>query len=376
MIADRFLYTAEVLGPQRPPPADRVHGARSSRRPRAASSPTWWCCATSIPRWRAPAERRRSWRPPIASTGAQGTGRRRLAAPLAARLPGLWRPPARSAGRSSTTTGRLEETVAPVTELVDGARAWASRRALERFPPTRGPAAPGGPRACRSTPADALEVFLERVDAYAEREPRVAAHLLGGLAGPAVDERRRRAGRARPRGRAGGPGRAGRRRELGAAPRVAAGAYAAGAARRCWACPPGISAPKRCAWRSRTWRPPRSRCRSRASTAPEATAMRARLFQRAPDAVMASLARLASAEAWSLRARWLARRHEHAGRRYPSRAGGGAVGHGAARRSRLVGARKGAAAAPVAALASLEGAGDAGRLAAGARPTWRARPRW
>ena len=84
--------------------------------------------------------------------------------------------------------------IAAVTDLIDAARA-AGVRAVAR-------AVPAGARSSRasawagralpvSTPADALEVFLRRVDRYAEREPHVAAHLLGGLAGPGVDERRR-----------------------------------------------------------------------------------------------------------------------------------------------------------------------------------------
>ena len=57
--------------------------------------------------------------------------------------------------------------------------------------PAPGSSAGGSPFRQPSTPAEALELFLRRVDRYAEREPNVAAHLLGGLAGPGVDERRR-----------------------------------------------------------------------------------------------------------------------------------------------------------------------------------------
>lgn len=42
-----------------------------------------------------------------------------------------------------------------------------------------------------SSPEQALPAFLAVVDALIEREPRVAAYLLGGLHGPPIDERRR-----------------------------------------------------------------------------------------------------------------------------------------------------------------------------------------
>jgi hypothetical protein len=42
-----------------------------------------------------------------------------------------------------------------------------------------------------TSPEEALEAFLRWVDLRSEREPRVAAYLLGGLFGPGVDERRR-----------------------------------------------------------------------------------------------------------------------------------------------------------------------------------------
>jgi dTMP kinase len=42
-----------------------------------------------------------------------------------------------------------------------------------------------------ATPEEALARFLDLIDKRAEREPHVAAYLLGGLYGPGVDERRR-----------------------------------------------------------------------------------------------------------------------------------------------------------------------------------------
>lgn len=43
----------------------------------------------------------------------------------------------------------------------------------------------------RPRPADPVATFLARVDDIASREPEVAAYLLGGMAGPGIDERRR-----------------------------------------------------------------------------------------------------------------------------------------------------------------------------------------
>ncbi len=61
-------------------------------------------------------------------------------------------------------------------------RAIASFRAEHTRQPAIGAAAP--------TPAAALQAFLQIVDGLAQREPRVAAYMLGGMFGPSIDERR------------------------------------------------------------------------------------------------------------------------------------------------------------------------------------------
>ncbi|MBN2196308.1 MAG: dTMP kinase [Polyangiaceae bacterium] len=87
---------------------------------------------------------------------------------------------------------RLETTVERVTDLVSGAirdgapTAITRFRAEERARVSHAPASPP-----LSSPADALTTFLVWVDSRMEREPQVAAYLLSGLFGPGVDERRR-----------------------------------------------------------------------------------------------------------------------------------------------------------------------------------------
>jgi len=83
----------------------------------------------------------------------------------------------------------LDETLARVTELLLEARARGASAAISRFQAqyARGPrtAAP------MESVEQALSAFLRFIDARLEREPRVAAYLLGGLSGPGIDERRR-----------------------------------------------------------------------------------------------------------------------------------------------------------------------------------------
>ena len=134
----------------------------------------------------AAADRRPPARKGLAGVGLQHRIRRGYLA-LAAAAPERW--------VVVDNDAPLDEVVAAVTDLIDGV-------ARRRRPIVAGALSAGRRRAPRhgrraasvpsTTPAEALEVFLRRVDRYAEREPNVAAHLLGGLAGPGVDERRRR----------------------------------------------------------------------------------------------------------------------------------------------------------------------------------------
>jgi dTMP kinase len=192
VIADRFLYTAEVLG---------RHGRHLSG---AYTDPILAAAAgglapdlvvlcdvdPALARARrraaklAAADRRPPARKGLAGVGLQHRLRRGYLA-LAAAAPERW--------VVVDNDQPLDEVVAAVTDLIDAARAAGVRPALEHH--RRDVVARlrmGGAAHLVSTPAEALEVFLRRVDRYAEREPNVAAHLLGGLAGPGVDERRRR----------------------------------------------------------------------------------------------------------------------------------------------------------------------------------------
>ena len=88
----------------------------------------------------------------------------------------------------------LEETVARVTALITEARGDGTAAALERFrAASSARRRDAGANAARrpGSPAEAVPAFLELIDKRMEREPGVAAYLLGGLAGSGIDERRR-----------------------------------------------------------------------------------------------------------------------------------------------------------------------------------------
>src|SRR5688572_33018219 len=190
VIADRFLYTAEVLG-------------RNGRHlPSAYTAPILAAAAGDIApdlvvlvdvdpalaraRRKAAKLAAADQRPP-ARKGLAGVGLqhrlRRGYLELAAASPERW--------AVVDNDGRLEETAAVVTELVDAAQRGAVGRSLDRFRSDAEIRRARRPARRAQTSTDAVAVFLARVDAYAEHEPRVAAHLLGGMSGPAVDERRR-----------------------------------------------------------------------------------------------------------------------------------------------------------------------------------------
>jgi dTMP kinase len=353
VIADRFLYTAEVLG-------------RNGRHlPSAYTAPILAAAAGDIvpdlvvlcdvdpalARARrkaaklAAADRRPPARKGLAGVGLQHRLRRGYL-DLAAASPERW--------AVVDNDGRLDETVALVTELVDAAQRGAVSRSLDRF---RGEAEirrARQPARRPQTSADALAIFLARVDAYAEHEPRVAAHLLGGMSGPAVDERRRALALRVP--------------EAVLAGLTGLDDAASWSLRRTLQPDhPGAVAATLLGLASDNLRAEALRL-ALEDVAPtevamslesvdgaEASAMRTRLFARAPDAVMASLARLASADAWSLRARWLTRHHGTLADSYPA-ALAAAVSVTGLDDDRAWSIREQVQpAAPVAALASLEG---------------------
>lgn len=82
----------------------------------------------------------------------------------------------------------LERTVERAVELIRSAHRDGAARAVSRFRATHITAKPAATPL--QTPEQALGAFLKVVDEVAEREPRVAAYLLGGMWGPSIDERR------------------------------------------------------------------------------------------------------------------------------------------------------------------------------------------
>ncbi|HEX2876647.1 MAG TPA: dTMP kinase [Polyangiaceae bacterium] len=85
--------------------------------------------------------------------------------------------------------GSLERSVQRAVDLIRQAHREGPARAIARFRQTS-PRATSSQRPL-SSPADALSAFLTVVDGLAEREPRVAAYMLGGMHGEHIDERRR-----------------------------------------------------------------------------------------------------------------------------------------------------------------------------------------
>ncbi|HKY39821.1 MAG TPA: dTMP kinase [Polyangiaceae bacterium] len=83
----------------------------------------------------------------------------------------------------------LERSVQRALKLIGQAYREGAPRAIARFRAAAArPAISPGPL---TSPAQALSAFLALVDGVTEREPRVAAYLLGGMHGPHIDERRR-----------------------------------------------------------------------------------------------------------------------------------------------------------------------------------------
>lgn len=88
--------------------------------------------------------------------------------------------------------GSLEENVEDVAALIEQARRASVADAISAFRARRAQVAASAfsTEPLRS-PADGFGAFLRWVDLRAEREPRAAAYLLGGLHGAEIDERRR-----------------------------------------------------------------------------------------------------------------------------------------------------------------------------------------
>jgi dTMP kinase len=85
--------------------------------------------------------------------------------------------------------GSLERSVERAVDLIRQAHREGAPRAIASFRANMPrPAATGRPL---GNPAQAYEAFLSVVDGLAEREPRVAAYMLGGMYGEQIDARRR-----------------------------------------------------------------------------------------------------------------------------------------------------------------------------------------
>lgn len=83
----------------------------------------------------------------------------------------------------------LDKSVKRAVDLIRQAHREGAARAIAQFRREL----PGAASASKPLqgPADALTAFLHVVDGLSEREPRVAAYMLGGMHGPHIDERRR-----------------------------------------------------------------------------------------------------------------------------------------------------------------------------------------
>jgi dTMP kinase len=188
VLADRFLYTAEILG---------RHGRRLSpdwiapilEAAAGGLSPDLVVLVDVDPvlaRARRKAaklaadDRRPPSRKGLAGVGLQHRMRRGYL-DLAAAAPERW--------VVVDNEDVLEDSVNRVTELIIEAHRSGVAKALQSFRAAkRKTARPPKPL---STAAEALDAFLTWVDSRSEREPRVAAYLLGGLFGRGIDERRR-----------------------------------------------------------------------------------------------------------------------------------------------------------------------------------------
>jgi dTMP kinase len=188
VIADRFLYTAKVLG------ESGRHLSETFTRPVLEAAALGIVpdlvvlvdVDPSLARARRKTEKlvNNDKRPP-SRKGLGGVGLqhrlRRGYLELAAKEPERW--------AVVDNEGTLEDTMARVAELVEGTRRNGAKAALARFR-SSAPAT----RAARpevKNQEQALAAFLAWIDQRAEREPRTAAYFLSGLAGPGVDERRR-----------------------------------------------------------------------------------------------------------------------------------------------------------------------------------------
>ena len=192
VIADRYLYTAEVLARQvRHLPDATIRAIIDD-----AAGGVWPDLVVLSTSTRRVARGRRK----VAKLCRASSGRRRARAwPAAAwgsacaRLPGARGRATGALGRRRQQRRRLDELVADICDDdLQGARAGV-QAAVASARAARAGTAPRPPRrhAAPSTAAEAaLAAFLGWVDDRAQREPTLAAYVLAGLAGHGIDERR------------------------------------------------------------------------------------------------------------------------------------------------------------------------------------------
>ncbi|HET6284726.1 MAG TPA: dTMP kinase, partial [Polyangia bacterium] len=250
----------------------------------------------------------------------------------------------------------MDDIVARVTALVEEARQAGAPAALQRL---RANTTVSGPRSERplESPGEALQALLQWIDRRAEREPRVAAYVLADLAGAGVDERRRALASRVPEAiLAGLTGLADatswelRQSLQGTHPNAVALTLLglAGDDPRAQAMRQSLEA--LC--------PAEIAMSLSGLDADAAWAARERLFASHADAVVASLGRVSGARSWALRERWLDGKRSQLGTSYEvARAGARSVTACAEDAAWHVRDRA-RPIAPVAALASIEGLRD------------------
>jgi dTMP kinase len=195
VLADRFLYTPEVLGryvrklPEtftRPVLEAAADGLQPDLVILIDVDPTLARARRKL-RKLEQAQAKPPARKGLAGAGLQQRLRQGYLA-LAAEQPERW--------AVLENRGSIEQAVERAVALIREAQQGGAAPAIQRFRQraASGPPAPSRSTAVRPAPTDpsqALAAFLTLIDELIEREPRVAAYLLGGMHGRGVDERRR-----------------------------------------------------------------------------------------------------------------------------------------------------------------------------------------
>ena len=306
VIADRYLYTAEVLAQ-----AGRDLPSRETDPVLATAARGLWPelvflidVDPSVARGRRKVAKILSPdRRPVSRKGLTGSG-------LQTRLRAGYRAMAeRDSGRwiiVENSDAELDQVVDAIVEAITRAmidRQAAMREVRARLATIAPPIAPPPVDGLHS----ALDAFLAWVDRRARTEPALAAYVLSGTAGARIDQRRVAFSAAVPRivarglrGLSDATSWQLRRALVEAAPAEVAGSLTdmAAEANEAWAlrelladvAPAEVAASLEGLDDETAW------------------ALRAELFSRVPEAVVASLALLDVPRAWDLRARWIAER--------------------------------------------------------------------